>query len=138
MDSKTRCRADVPPPTQIHELPGKVRFAVNARQQVAAHDAPLNDALPRGTYYPGLARFAPWRLGVSLVWPWQPATHPNQAPYATPFDIASARICDVLGRMIRGSTCLPSSSVLRTSLPEMNTGFSSLWFSIKSTRPAES
>ena len=43
-----------------------------------------------------------------------------------------------LPRMMRGSTVLPSSSVLRTSLPEMNTGFSSLCFSIRSTRPADS
>ncbi len=57
--------------------------------------------------------------------------------YALPA-IASARIFDVLSRMMRGSTVLPSSSDLRTSLPEMNTGFSSLWFSIRSTRPSDS
>jgi len=62
---------------------------------------------------------------------------PNGYGYAPPF-IASARIFDVLDRIIRGSTSLPSNSVLRTSLPEMNTGFSSLWLSIKSTRPADS
>ena len=52
--------------------------------------------------------------------------------------MAAARIRDVLSRMIRGSTVVPSTRALRTSLPEMKTGFSSLCFSIKSTRPTES
>jgi len=53
------------------------------------------------------------------------------------FAIAAMRIAEVLSRMIRGSTGRPSKSALRTSLPEMNTGFSSLWFSIRSTRPRD-
>ena len=48
--------------------------------------------------------------------------------------IAAVRIRAVLSRMMRGSTGRPSTSALRTSLPEMNTGFSSAWFSIRSTR----
>jgi len=52
--------------------------------------------------------------------------------------IASARIRAVLSRMIRGSTGRPSVRALRTCLPEMNTGFSSAWFSIRSTRPIDS
>jgi hypothetical protein len=53
------------------------------------------------------------------------------------FVIAAVRIAAVLSRMIRGSTGRPSRSALRTSLPEMNTGFSSLWLSIRSTRPSD-
>ncbi len=48
--------------------------------------------------------------------------------------MASARMRAVLSRMIRGSTGRPSIRALRTSLPEMKTGFSSVWFSIRSTR----
>jgi hypothetical protein len=33
-------------------------------------------------------------------------------------------MCDVLGRMIRGSTSRPSTSAFRTSFPEIDTGFS--------------
>src|SRR5437762_6033899 len=33
-------------------------------------------------------------------------------------------MCEVVGRMMRGSTSRPSSSALRTSLPEIETGFS--------------
>ena len=54
------------------------------------------------------------------------------------FAIAAVRIAAVLSRMIRGSTGRPSSRDLRTSLPEMKTGFSSLWLSIRSTRPIDS
>ena len=52
--------------------------------------------------------------------------------------IAATRISEVLSRMMRGSTFSPSSSVWRTCLPEIKTGFSSEWFSIKSTRPSDS
>lgn len=52
--------------------------------------------------------------------------------------IAAARMLEVLSRMIRGSTCRPSTRHLRTSLPEMKTGFSSGWLSIRSTRPSDS
>ncbi len=43
--------------------------------------------------------------------------------YALTF-IASPRILDVLGRMMRGSTCSPFCSVARMSFPEIETGFS--------------
>ena len=43
-----------------------------------------------------------------------------------------------LGRMIRGSTMSPRWSVARTSLPLIDQGFSSLWFSVRSTRPIDS
>ena len=52
--------------------------------------------------------------------------------------IAAARIRDVDGRMMRGSTSRPSSSAFRTSFPEMATGFSLGWLSVRSTRPADS
>ena len=57
---------------------------------------------------------------------------------AQPCFMASARIADVLGRMIRGSTCSPCCKVARTCLPLMKTGFSSGWRSIRSTRPSDS
>ncbi len=60
-----------------------------------------------------------------------------EKPHAFPF-IASCKIAAVLSRMIRGSTGRPSISALRTSLPEMKTGFSSGWLSIRSTRPSDS
>ena len=63
--------------------------------------------------------------------------HERRTRYAMPF-MAAARMRDVLGRMMRGSTSRPSVSALRTSLPEIDTGFSPGWLSIKSTRPADS
>ena len=43
-----------------------------------------------------------------------------------PTFIAAPRICDVLGRIIRGSTSSPRCSVARMSLPLIDHGFSSL------------
>jgi hypothetical protein len=47
-------------------------------------------------------------------------------------------MCDVLGRMMRGSTSRPSTSAFRTSFPEIYTGFSPGWLSVRSTRPIDS
>ena len=46
--------------------------------------------------------------------------------------------CQMRGYYQIGPLVMDSTSDLRTSLPEMKTGFSSLCFSIKSTRPADS
>ena len=54
------------------------------------------------------------------------------------FFIAAERIRDVLGRMIRGSTRSPRISVARTSLPEIETGFSLGCRSVRSTRASDS
>ncbi len=52
--------------------------------------------------------------------------------------IAAPRMRLVLGRMTRGSTCSALRRLARTSLPEIDTGFSSLCFSHRSTRPHDS
>ena len=52
--------------------------------------------------------------------------------------IAAPRMRLVVGRMTRGSTCSAFSRDARTSLPEIETGFSSLCSSHKSTRPHDS
>ena len=78
--------------------------------------------------------FGPKNMGNDKPFPLP--SPPSSLPYF--FAIAAVRIAAVLSRMIRGSTGRPSNRHLRTSLPEMNTGFSSLWLSIRSTRPADS
>ena len=51
---------------------------------------------------------------------------------------ARVRMRAVLSRIIRGSTGRPSNRQRRTSLPEIKTGFSFGWLSIRSTRPMDS
>ena len=80
------------------------------------------------------------RLSPNQGKPWQVSwTRPRAIEELfTHCFMAAARICEVLSRMMRGSTNSPFCKVARTSLPEMKTGFSSEWFSIKSTRPSDS
>ena len=70
-----------------------------------------------------LSRFRTFALSRSLF-AWL-ASNPSFGATAYFFPIAACRIAAVLSRMIRGSTGRPSIKALRTSLPEMNSGFSS-------------
>ncbi len=121
-------------PAKTHRRGGK-----GDRQR--QHECPINDPQDPGRFISVSGKSAAdASLATSIASAANPTwmhSHSRIINYALPA-IASARIFDVLGRMMRGSTCSPFKSVLRTSLPEMNTGFSSLWLSIKSTRPAES
>lgn len=84
-------------------------------------------------------RWATTKIGRSSAWSRSLFVFDGLRGLSQACFIAAARMEDVLSRMMRGSTSLPACSVVRTSLPEMNTGFSSLGcFSIRSTRPTES
>src|SRR5262249_32750769 len=99
----------------------------------------------RGTAHRVAGRLHPARAGVRGVdraaphgRALSPAVPPKRGRYGQDPAIAAARMRDVLGRMMRGSTSRPSVRARRTSFPEMETGFSPGWLSIRSTRPADS
>ncbi len=115
------------------------RFCANKRRHASSGKTAGWRGAQRKTARPTSSRAAIQKLFSTMPAAQAPA-HPRQCPGRHGYlpCMASARIREVLSRMMRGSTSLPSTSDLRTSLPEMKTGFSSLCFSIRSTRPADS